>query len=106
MFNDGEDFCMHLPKVRDLRPSNKYREAVARWGAPNKPRKRVVIVNSIECDARDVEIREKQEIEDAVSNKESKSKSGLTSSFEKRNQDVGGELITLYNLCNLYEAVI
>ena len=61
MFSDRDHLPTNLPKVRDLRPSKKYREAVKRWGEPSKPRKRVVIVTSIKCDARDVEIRDGQE---------------------------------------------
>ena len=66
MFDNGKESFTNFPKMRDLMPSKKYRDTVARWGEPNRPRKRVVIVNSINCDARDVEISEKQRSEDTV----------------------------------------
>ena len=43
------------PKTRNLLPSKKYRESVKRWGEPTDlKRKRVIIVPSIKCAARDV----------------------------------------------------
>ena len=43
------------PKTRNLLPSKKYRESVKRWGEPTElKRKRVIIVPSIKCAARDV----------------------------------------------------
>lgn len=43
------------PKTRNLLPSKKYRESVRRWGDPTGlKRKRVIIVPSIKCAARDV----------------------------------------------------
>ncbi|XP_020623016.1 EF-hand calcium-binding domain-containing protein 12-like [Orbicella faveolata] len=43
------------PKARNLLPSKKYRESVKRWGEPTElKRKRVIIVPSIKCAARDV----------------------------------------------------
>ena len=50
-----EEEEIKLPKTRDLLPSKKYRESVKRWGEPTElKRKRVIIVPSIKCAARDV----------------------------------------------------
>ena len=43
------------PKTRNLLPSKKYRDSVKRWGEQTElKRKRVIIVPSIKCAARDV----------------------------------------------------
>lgn len=43
------------PKTRNLLPSKNYRESVKRWGESTElKRKRVIIVPSIKCAARDV----------------------------------------------------
>lgn len=45
------------PKTRNLLPSKKYRESVKRWGESTElKRKRVIIVPSIKCAARDVSV--------------------------------------------------
>ena len=50
-----EEEEIKLPKTRNLLPSKKYRESVKRWGEPTElKRKRVFIVPSIKCAARDV----------------------------------------------------
>lgn len=47
-----------LPKQRDLSAGKKYRESIKKWGEPNNLlRKRVIIVPSIACEARDVDIQ-------------------------------------------------
>ncbi|XP_031563147.1 EF-hand calcium-binding domain-containing protein 12-like [Actinia tenebrosa] len=47
-----------LPKQRDLLAGKKYRDSIKKWGEPNNLlRKRVIIVPSIACEARDVDIR-------------------------------------------------
>ena len=52
---DYEEEGLKPPKARNLLPSKKYRESVKRWGEPTElKRKRVVIVPSIKCAARDV----------------------------------------------------
>ena len=48
------------PKIRNLLPSKKYRESVKRWGEPRElKRKRVIIVPSLKCAARDVSVSTK-----------------------------------------------
>lgn len=48
------------PKTRNLLPSKKYRESVKRWGEPTElKRKRVIIVPSLKCPARDVSVSTK-----------------------------------------------
>lgn len=52
---DYEEQGFKLPKSRNLLPSKKYRESVLRWGEPSElKRRRVIIVPSIECPARDI----------------------------------------------------
>jgi len=47
------------PKQRDLLAGKKYRDTVKKWGEPtNLLRKRVIIVPSIACEARDVDVGE------------------------------------------------
>ena len=44
-----------LPRTRNLLPSKTYRESIKRWGKPSElSRRRVIIVPSIKCPARDV----------------------------------------------------
>lgn len=52
---DYEEQGFKLPKSRNLLPSKKYRESVLRWGEPSQlKRRRVIIVPSIKCPARDI----------------------------------------------------
>lgn len=52
---DYEEQGFKLPKSRNLLPSKKYRDSVLRWGEPNElKRRRVIIVPSIKCSARDI----------------------------------------------------
>lgn len=58
---DYEEEGIKPPKARNLLPSKKYRESVKRWGEPTElKRRRVVIVPSIKCPARDVTITTKE----------------------------------------------
>lgn len=44
-----------VPRVRNLLPSKKYRENVKKWGESTEvKRRRVIVVPSIKCAARDV----------------------------------------------------
>ena len=44
-----------VPKVRNLLPSKKYRENVKKWGESSEvKRRRVIVVPSIKCAARDI----------------------------------------------------
>lgn len=44
-----------VPRNRNLLPSKKYRDTVKRWGEPTElKRRRLIIVPSIKCPARDV----------------------------------------------------
>lgn len=52
---DYEEQGIKPPRSRNLLPSKKYRESVKRWGEPTElKRRRVIIVPSIKCAARDV----------------------------------------------------
>ena len=52
---DYEEKEIKLPRGRNLLPSKKYRDSVKRWGEPTElKRRRVIIVPTIKCPARDV----------------------------------------------------
>ena len=52
---DYEEQGFKSPKTRNLLPSKKYRDSIRRWGEPSElRRRRVIIVPSIKCPARDV----------------------------------------------------
>lgn len=46
-----------VPRVRNLLPSKKYRDSVKKWGESTQvKRRRVIVVPSIKCTARDVTV--------------------------------------------------
>ena len=52
-----EENDIKVPRVRSLLPSKKYRDCVKKWGEPTAvKRRRVIIVPSIKCAARDVTV--------------------------------------------------
>lgn len=52
---DYEEHEIRPPKARNLLPSKKFRDSIKKWGEPTElKRRRVIIVPSIKCAARDV----------------------------------------------------
>ena len=53
--DEYEEKEIKVPRTRNLLPSKTYRESIKRWGEPTElKRRRVIIVPSIKCPARDV----------------------------------------------------
>ncbi|XP_068714328.1 EF-hand calcium-binding domain-containing protein 12-like [Montipora foliosa] len=59
-----EENDIKVPRVRSLLPSKKYRDSVKKWGEPTAvKRRRVIIVPSIKCAARDVTVTNESGVE-------------------------------------------
>ena len=80
------------PKTRNLLPSKKYRESVKRWGEPTElKRKRVIIVPSIKCPARDVSVTTEDK------GKKISMQDGWTSCFSK--EDIAPLFDRIFVIC-------
>jgi hypothetical protein len=86
-----------LPKQRDLLAGKKYRDTIKKWGEPtNLLRKRVMIVPSIACEARDVYV----ETSDSRRIDGSLGKSGLASVSNSKGY-LSGKICCQKNFCRL-----
>ena len=59
-FDENDVGSLKVPKVRSLLPARKYRDSVKKWGEPSIQRRRVHIVPSIKCAARDLNVNSQQ----------------------------------------------
>lgn len=68
-----------LPKQRDLLVGKKFRDSVKKWGEPNVHRRRLIIVPSIACEARDVAVNQQDKEKGSLADSGAESSSTIWS---------------------------
>lgn len=77
-----------VPRNRNLLPSKKYRDTVKRWGEPTElKRRRLIIVPSIKCPARDVLLSAESPDKNRQDGPENDSFASQVESYKKRLQE-------------------